>query len=123
MKTERTAIQVTEIVRNRLAMFLVGSFVLQIPMFALKAIPQDNRELIVYMVGQLSGMALMALGYYFTNKVGQDALDAKRSDNTGKLADAVTKALDATPGTPAADDPGVIREGDAVEINKAEGET
>ncbi len=120
--TPRTAIELIEVVRNRLAMFLVGSFVLQIPMFALRAIPSDNRELIVYMVGQLSGMAIMALGYYFTNKVGQDALDAKRSDNTGKLADAVTKALDATPGAPV-DDTGIIREGDAVEITKAEGET
>jgi hypothetical protein len=30
------------------------------------------------------------------NKVGQDALDATRADNTGKMAEAVTSALKAS---------------------------
>ena len=41
-------------------------------------------------------MALMALGFYFTNKAGQDALDAKRSETTGKMADAMVATANAT---------------------------
>jgi hypothetical protein len=83
----------TEIMRNLLAFFLVSSFVGVIPVLLFKAIPVENKEILVYIIGQLSGMATMALGFYFINKVGQDALDTKRADNTGKLADAVTAAV------------------------------
>lgn len=85
-------------VRNWLAFLLVGAFIAIIPLFFLRGLPQGNEQIITYMVGQLSGMATMALGFYFTNKVGQDALDAKRADNTGKLADAVVAAASSTPG-------------------------
>jgi hypothetical protein len=86
---QQTAIHQTERMRNLLAFFLVGSFIGVIPVFVFFTIPTANKDIITYMVGQLSGMALTALGFYFVNKVGQDALDAKRADNTGKLADLV----------------------------------
>ncbi len=94
-KPSRTAIEQTERVRNALAFLLVGAFISCLPVFCFKAIPDGNKDIVVYMVGQLSGMALMALGFYFVNKVGQDALDATRSATSGKMAEAVTKALDA----------------------------
>jgi hypothetical protein len=50
------------------------------------------------MVGQLSGMALTVLGFYFINKVGQDALDATRTANTGKLADLAKEAISKSDG-------------------------
>lgn len=88
-----------ERMRNLLAFLLVGAFISCLPVFTFKSIPEANEQLITYMVGQLSGMATMALGFYFVNKVGQDAaekarvdLDAKRADSTGKLADAVVAA-------------------------------
>ncbi len=87
-------------VRNLISFVLVGAFVGALIDFTLFAIPASNKDIITYMVGQLSGMALMALGYYFTNKVGQDALDAKRTENTGKLADAVTAAVGVSVTTP-----------------------
>lgn len=86
-----------ERMRNLLAFLLVGAFICVLPLFAFKAIPEQNKDVIVYMVGQLSGMALTALGFYFVNKVGQDALDATRAENTGKMATAVTAALKAGP--------------------------
>lgn len=98
--SKRTPIEEIETVRNRLVFLLVGAFISVLPLFAFKSIPADNKDIIVYMVGQLSGMALTALGFYFVNKVGQDALDAKRSDNTGKLAEAVTTALNTNAGIP-----------------------
>ena len=93
----RTPQAETERMRNLLSFLLVGAFISCLPVFCFKTIPAGNRDIITYMVGQLSGMALMALGFYFTNKVGQDALDTKRADNTGKLADAVVAAANAAP--------------------------
>lgn len=76
--------------RNQIAFFLVGAFVGALVVFTFRGIPADNKDIITYMVGQLSGMATMALGYYFVNKIGQDQLDATRAESTGKMADAIT---------------------------------
>jgi len=83
--------------RNWLALCLIVAFVAILPLLVWKVIPDANKEIIVYMIGQLSGMATTAIGFYFVNKAGQDALDAKRTENTGKLADAVVAAAQATP--------------------------
>ena len=93
---ERSPIDQIERVRNSLASLIVLAFIAGLPLFVFKTIPEGNRDIVVYMVGQLSGMALMALGFYFTNKVGQDALDAKRTENTGKLAEAITATANAS---------------------------
>lgn len=93
--TDRSSIDKIETVRNMLAFLLVSSFVSAVVVFTFVIIPEGNRDIITYMVGQLSGMAATALGFYFINKVGQDALDAKRTENTGKMAEAVNNALKA----------------------------
>jgi hypothetical protein len=100
----RTAVEEIERVRNRLAFFLVGAFVGVLPFLLYKTIPTENKEILVYMIGQLSGMATLALGFYFVNKVGQDALDAKRTENTGLMAEAVTTALKTSGASDAAPD-------------------
>lgn len=87
--TLHTPAEAAERMRNVLAFFLVGAFISVLPVFTLRVIPTGNKDIITYMVGQLSGMATMVLGFYFTNKVGQDAADAKRAENTGKMADAI----------------------------------
>lgn len=92
---KRSPIDQIEFMRGRLAFMLAGAFVVTIPLFVFKAIPDANEQIVTYMVGQLSGMALMALGFYFVNKVGQDALDAAKTNNTGKMADAVIAAAKA----------------------------
>ncbi len=86
--------------RNALAFFLIGAFVGSLVALTFRAIPSENKDLLTYMLGQLSGMALMALGFYFTKGAGQDSLDAARTENTAKLADAVKAAANA--GAPAA---------------------
>lgn len=83
--------------RDALAFMLIGAFVATIPLLIFKTIPKANEQIITYMVGQLSGMALTALGFYFVLKAGQEALDTKRSETTGKLADAVVAAANSTP--------------------------
>jgi hypothetical protein len=97
MTARRSAVEHIEFMRNWLAFALVSAFVGALIVFTFKAIPEANKDIITYMVGQLSGMALMALGFYFVNKVGQDALDAARTENTGKMAEAVSTALKVLP--------------------------
>lgn len=65
--------------RNILAFSLVAAFVGGIVAFTFYAIPEGNRDTITYMVGQLSGMATMALGYYYVGK-GQNS-DKGSPDN------------------------------------------
>lgn len=102
-------------VRNLLACFLLSSFVAALVVFTFKNMPIANKEILVYMVGQLSGMATTVLAFYFTKGAGQDQLDAQKSENTGKMADAVVAAAtgkqsDAPVGTP--DDPVAVKEVD-----------
>lgn len=87
--SKRTAIDQIEFMRNLLAFLLVGAFIGAMGAFTLLPIPKENKDILTYMVGQLSGMAITVLGFYFVSKVGQDALDAKRSDNTGKALEAI----------------------------------
>ena len=47
---------------------------------------------------QLSGMALTVLGFYFVSKVGQDALDAKRTENTARAFDTIKETVKAGAG-------------------------
>jgi hypothetical protein len=95
-KKDRTAIEQIEWMRNLLAFVLVGSFVSFAGVLLWKAIPEKNEQLLSYMLGQISGMALMALGFYFVNKVGQDALDAARTENTGKALEAIKETAKAS---------------------------
>lgn len=90
-------LELTERTRNRLSGFLVISFVGVLPFLLFKTIPTANEQIITYMVGQLSGMATTALGFYFVNKVGQDALDAQRSDNTGEAFKAIAAVAATSP--------------------------
>lgn len=75
--------------RNLISFLLVGAFVSLLPLLIYKAIPEENEQIITYMIGQLSGMALMALGFYFVNKVGQDEADALKAANTGEAFRAI----------------------------------
>lgn len=95
MKNGRTAAEQTEYMRNLLAFLLVGAFISVLPLLMWWVIPEQNKEIFTYMAGQLSGMATLALGFYFVNKVGQDALDATRATNTGKVMDLAASALKA----------------------------
>lgn len=93
-----------DLFRNWLAFFLISAFVGTLPALILFSMPSDNKEVIVYIIGQLSGMATMVLGFYFTQKANQDKLDAERAANTGKMADAITATVAAAQQAQAAPD-------------------
>lgn len=92
-----------DLFRNALAFFLISAFVGVIPLLFFVGIPKENEQIITYMAGQLSGMATTAIGFYFISKAGQDALDAQRSETTGKLADAMTATANASGSSEGAD--------------------
>lgn len=77
--TERTSQEQVDRIRNLIAFALVGAFVGALINFTIFPVPPASKDIITYMVGQLSGMALMVLGYYFTNKAGQDARAERRA--------------------------------------------
>ena len=100
--------------RNKLAFFLVGAFIGAVVALTFHAIPSDNKDLLTYMLGQLSGMATVTLGFYFTKGAGQDAQDAARTENTGKALDTIKAA--ATAAAPVSTEPAevvVVNEPDA----------
>lgn len=101
--SKRTAIDQIELMRNILAFLLIGAFIGAMSAFTFFVIPEANKDILTYMVGQLSGMAITVLGFYFVNKVGQDALDAKRSENTGKAFETLKEAIKPKSGDAAAD--------------------
>lgn len=118
-------IELTERTRTRLANVLIGAFVLVIPILLFKDIPPKNEQIITYVLGQLSGAALLILGFYFVNKVGQDAIDAAKADNTGKMADAVIAAAQAA--SPSSNEAGQaaeqVADAAATEADKLKGES
>lgn len=65
-----------------LALLLVIAFLLAGLALFRWAVPSDNRELLTYMLGQLSGMVTTALAFYF-------ATTKSSSDKNRALADAV----------------------------------
>lgn len=95
-KPARDPLARIETMRNLLAFVLIGAFVGAIAAFTFIGIPKSNEQIITYMIGQLSGMATTAIGFYFVNKVGQDAIDASKSENTAKAFEAITATAKAT---------------------------
>lgn len=109
-----------DLFRNLLAFFLISAFVAVLPLLVFKNIPSDNKEIIVYMLGQLSGMAGTAIAFYYTQKAGQDAIDAKRVETTSKAFDAVTAAA-SSPAPDVVLHPGETAK--AVGVDNPDGET
>ena len=96
--SRRNAVDQIEFMRNLLAFLLVGAFIGAMGAFTAFSIPEANKDILTYMVGQLSGMAITVLGFYFVSKVGQDALDAKRTENTARAFDTIKETVKAGAG-------------------------
>lgn len=86
---------------NVIGCSLVSGFLGALAALFVIPIPAENKELIIYMLGQLSGFAGGIVAYHYTSKAGERELEAKRTENTGKALDAI-RAAAAAPG-PSAD--------------------
>jgi hypothetical protein len=74
----------TELMRGTLAIVLLLSFQLALAALFKWQVPETNRDMIIYMLGQLSGMVTTALVFYFgTSKSSQDknAVISNMTDN------------------------------------------
>lgn len=79
--------------RDTLGIGLVIAFVGALFVLFWKAIPTENEQLIVYMLGQLSGFVAGVVSYHYVmNKVNE-----KATENTAKAFDAITAAANSTP--------------------------
>lgn len=81
---------VPAIMRNRLAFLFSLAFVFAFPVLFFKAIPTENKDLVTYMLGQLSGIVLTIIAFHFSSTVGgekkTDALaDAAKNGKTGTM--------------------------------------
>ena len=82
----------TDYMRGCLAIALLLSFQIALGALFKWQVPETNRDMVIYMLGQLSGMVTTALAFYFaTSKSSQEknAVIAGMSDNqaSGKADD------------------------------------
>lgn len=87
----------TATMRDALSIFVMTAFVGALGVLFWKAIPKENEQLIVYMLGQLSGFAATIMGLYFVTKAGERELEKQRTENTAKALDAIKAAQESTP--------------------------
>lgn len=67
------SIQKPDIMRGALAIALLLSFQLALAALFRFQVPDTNRDMVIYMLGQLSGMVTTALAFYFaTSKSSHD---------------------------------------------------
>lgn len=84
-------------IRDLIGLILLGAFIGALGVLFWKAIPPENEQLIVYMLGQLSGFVAGVVALHYVTKAGEKELDAKRVDNTSKALDAIKAATESTP--------------------------
>lgn len=100
--------------RDFLGVGLVSGFMIALFVLFWKSIPPANEQLIVYMLGQLSGFVAGVVSYHYV----MSKTSEKATENTGKAFDAIAAAAQAG-ASPETDD--LIRAGDEVVVEKAEG--
>lgn len=71
--------------RDWIGVGLIAAFVSVLLGLLFKNIPAANEQIIIYMLGQLSGFVATVVGYHYVTGVQDD----RKVENTGKLADAM----------------------------------
>src|SRR5688572_27271595 len=77
-------------IRDLIGLVLIGSFIGAMGAMFQVAIPEQNKDLLTYMLGQLSGFVAAVVALHYVTKAGEKELDAKRAENTGKALDLAT---------------------------------
>lgn len=81
--------------RDAIGIALIASFVGALGVLFWKDIPRSNEQLIVYMLGQLSGFVSGIVAYHYVTKAGEKELDKQRVDNTTVALEAIKAAQEA----------------------------
>jgi hypothetical protein len=77
--------------RDAIGIVILLSFNAVIIVLFFRSIPSDNMQLLVYMLGQLSGFAAAVVALHY----GRDSQDEKKTENTGKAFDAIAATANA----------------------------
>ena len=97
--------------RDWIGVSLIFTFCSALGTLFFKAIPPTNEQIIIYMLGQLSGFVSSVVAFhYITSKSDED-----KTSNTGKAFDVITASAKAA-GTVAPAD--AIQDGDQVTVRK-----
>jgi hypothetical protein len=70
------------VLRDAIGIALIAAFIGALIALMWKDIPKPNEQLIVYMLGQLSGFVATVVGFHYVTKSGEKELDAQRAANT-----------------------------------------
>jgi len=84
-------------IRDAIGIAMIAAFISMLFMLVYKSIPSSNEQLIVYMLGQLSGFVSAVVALHYVQKAGEKELDAARVDNTAKAFDAIKAAQESIP--------------------------
>ncbi|OYX62518.1 MAG: hypothetical protein B7Y88_14230 [Sphingomonadales bacterium 32-64-17] len=81
------------LMRGSLAAVLVGAFMLALFWLLNMPVPQANEQLVIFMLGQLAGLATSAVAYYFgtTKSSGEKTDIIAQSGPTGMAPVAIDK--------------------------------
>lgn len=83
--------------RDVLGAVLVAAFIGVLGGLMWHVIPKENEQLIVYMLGQLSGFVSAVVALHYVQKAGDKELDQTRSENTGKALDLAAATMTSAP--------------------------
>lgn len=97
--------------RDFIGVGLIMAFITVLFALLWRQIPASNEQLVVYMLGQLSGFVGSVVAFHYVMNKSSD----KATENTGKAFEAITAAAKSTP---AALDDTALREGDSVTLEK-----
>jgi hypothetical protein len=81
---------------NVIGCALVFGFLGAIIVLVWAPVPPANKDLLTYMLGQLSGFAGGVVAYHYTSKAGEKELDAQRAKNTTLALEGMKAAAGAT---------------------------
>lgn len=105
--------------RDWLALLLVIAF-MSVIFFLLKwAFPKQNEQLIVYMLGQLSGFTATAIALYYTLSKHDETSSERRADERDKTLEVVKTLAENVTNTPSGDGPSG-NPGDPVHVTEEE---
>lgn len=83
-------------VRDAIGLLVVGAFVCVVGLLFFVIIPEQNKDVVNFALGQLSGFVAGAFGFYYVASKS----DETKTANTGKAFEAITATAHAASGSP-----------------------
>jgi hypothetical protein len=100
--------------RDWIGIFLITAFICVLLALMFKNIPKANEQLIVYMLGQLSGFVATIVGYHYVTSVQ----DTAKTENVGKMADAMKVVAQGAQGGAQSEPDVVLKPGETAQAER-----